>query len=121
MKAILFDEYGSPEVLRLGEVDVPVPTGDQVLVKVRAVSVNAPDWRLMRANPFFARAYSGLLRPKFHTLGSDIAGTVGAVGPRVTEFRPGDEVFGDLSGAALAASRSTRVAPNGAWYESQPV
>lgn len=97
MKAIVYERYGSPEVLRLEEVEKPIPQGDRVLVKVCAVSVNAPDWRLMRANPFFARAYSGLFRPKFRTLGSDIAGTVEAIGQRVARLHIGDDVFGDLS------------------------
>jgi len=98
MKAIVYERYGPPDVLRLEEVAEPQPKGDQVRVKIRAVSVNAPDWRLMRATPLLARAHSGLLRPRFRILGSDISGTVEATGPEATELRVGDEVFGDLSG-----------------------
>jgi NADPH:quinone reductase-like Zn-dependent oxidoreductase len=97
MKAITYETYGSPDVLRLEEVEKPTPTGDQVLVKVRAVSVNAPDWRTMRADPFFIRATSGLMRPRFRILGCDIAGTIEAVGPQARQFRAGDDVFGDLA------------------------
>lgn len=96
MKAIVYTRYGSPDVLRLEEVAKPRPQGDQVLVAIHAVSVNAPDWRLLRSKPFFARAHSGWLRPKFPILGSDIAGVVEAVGPSAKDLRVGDEVFGDL-------------------------
>ena len=97
MKAIVYDRYGPPDVFRLEEVDQPTPRGDQVRVKIRAASVNAPDWRLMRANPIFARLHSGLLRPKFRILGCDVSGTVDAVGPDAKQFRVGDDVFGDLA------------------------
>ena len=98
MKAIVYEKYGPPEVLRLAEVEKPSPVGEQVLVRVRAVSVNAPDWRLMSADPFFARVSSGVFRPKRPTLGSDIAGTVEATGEQVEHLHVGDDVFGDLSG-----------------------
>jgi NADPH:quinone reductase-like Zn-dependent oxidoreductase len=97
VKAIVYERYGPPDVLRVADVEKPEPKRDQVLIKIRAVSVNAPDWRLMRATPFLARANSGLFRPKFRTLGSDIAGTVEAMGPEAKQLRMGDEVFGDLS------------------------
>ena len=97
MKAIVYESYGPPDVLRLDEVDEPEPKGDQVRVKIRAVSVNAPDWRLMRATPFLARAHSGLLRPRFRILGCDISGTVEAIGPDAKQFQVGDGVFGDLA------------------------
>ncbi len=97
MKAITFSEYGPAEVLRLVEVPKPVPAGSEVLVKVRAASVNAADWRMMSASPFLVRLYSGLFRPKRVTsLGGDVAGVVEAVGPDVTRFKPGDEVFGEV-------------------------
>jgi NADPH:quinone reductase-like Zn-dependent oxidoreductase len=97
MKAITFSEYGPAEVLRLVEVPKPVPTGNEVLVKVRAASVNAADWRMMSASPFLVRFYSGLFRPKRVTsLGGDVAGVVEVVGPDVTRFKPGDEVFGEV-------------------------
>jgi NADPH:quinone reductase-like Zn-dependent oxidoreductase len=97
MKAIVYERYGPPEVFHLEDIEKPTATGDQVLVKVRAVSVNAPDWRTMRADPFFIRATSGLLKPRNRVLGCDIAGTVEAVGPGVKQFRVGDDVFGDLA------------------------
>ncbi|MBI3481320.1 MAG: NAD(P)-dependent alcohol dehydrogenase [Nitrosomonadales bacterium] len=97
MKAIVYTEYGPPEVLKFEEVVKPVPKDDEVLVKVCAASVNAADWRMMRADPFLVRLYAGLLRPtKFRILGADIAGRVEAVGKNVTQFKPGDEVFGDV-------------------------
>jgi len=97
MKAIVYSEYGPPEVLRLEEVSKPVPRDDEVLVKVHAASVNAADWRMMRAAPFLVRFYSGLFRPKkIKTLGADIAGVVEKVGSNVKQFQPGDEVFGDV-------------------------
>ena len=81
-------------MLRLEEVDRPSPKNDEVLVKVRAVSVNASDWEALRGKPLYARI-GGPARPRFRTLGSDIAGRVEATGPGATRFRPGDEVFGD--------------------------
>lgn len=97
MKAITFSEYGPAEVLRLAEVPKPVPKGNEVLVKVRAASVNAADWRMMSASPFLVRLYSGLFRPaRITSLGGDVAGVVEAVGPDVTRFKPGDEVFGEV-------------------------
>ncbi|ASC69913.1 Medium chain dehydrogenases/reductase (MDR)/zinc-dependent alcohol dehydrogenase-like protein [Halomicronema hongdechloris C2206] len=98
MKAIAQTEYGSPEVLRLEEVDKPVPQDDQVLIRVRAASVDAGVWHLMRGTPFLIRLiYGGLRRPKQQILGSAIAGDVEAIGKHVTQFQPGDAVFGDLS------------------------
>ena len=97
MKAIVYHNYGSPDVLNLEEVQKPAPKADEVLIKVHAASVNAADWRLMRGEPFFVRLESGLLKPKNKILGADIAGRVEAVGRHVTRFQPGDEVFGDLS------------------------
>jgi NADPH:quinone reductase-like Zn-dependent oxidoreductase len=97
MKAIVYTEYGSPDVLQLKEVAKPTPKDDEVLVKVYAVSVNAADLHLLRADPFLIRLSSGLLKPKNEILGSDIAGRVEAVGRNVTQFQPGDDVFGDIS------------------------
>ena len=97
MKAIVYTEYGSPDVLELKEVDKPSPKNNEVLVKVYAVSANAADIHLLRADPFLIRLSSGLLKPKNTILGSDIAGRVEAVGENVKQFKPGDEVFGDIS------------------------
>lgn len=98
MKAVVYREYGSPDVLKLEEVEKPIPKDDEVSVKVRAVSVNDWDWGLLRGKPFVNRLLFGLTKPKKQILGSDIAGVVDAVGKNVTKFQPGDEVFGDLSG-----------------------
>ena len=97
MKAIVYTEYGSADVLQLREVDKPAPKEDQVLVKVYAVSVNSADLHLLRAEPFLVRLSAGLFKPKNEILGADIAGRVEAVGRNVTHFKPGDEVFGDIS------------------------
>ena len=97
MKSIVYTEYGSPDVLHLKEVVKPTPKDDEVLVKVYAVSANAADLHLLRADPFLIRLSSGLLKPKNNILGSDIAGRVEAVGRNVRQFKPGDEVFGDIS------------------------
>jgi NADPH:quinone reductase-like Zn-dependent oxidoreductase len=98
MKAIAYTEYGPPGVLQLKEVDKPTPRDDEVLIKVYAVSINDWDWGLLQGVPFMNRLLSGLLKPKKQILGSDIAGRIVAVGRNVKQFRPGDEVYGDLSG-----------------------
>jgi NADPH:quinone reductase-like Zn-dependent oxidoreductase len=94
MKAIVFHRYGSPDVLELREIDTPVTGDDQVLIRVRAASVNPVDWHRMRGVPYFVRATEGLGKPKNPGLGADVAGRVEAVGEGVTQFQPGDEVFG---------------------------
>jgi NADPH:quinone reductase-like Zn-dependent oxidoreductase len=95
MKAVVYRRYGGPELLRLSDVATPVPRRDDVLVRVRAVSLNASDWELLRGTPLYARM-DGPFRPRHHVLGSDVAGRVEATGPGATRFRPGDDVFGDL-------------------------
>src|ERR1044071_6912004 len=96
MKAIVYTEYGSPDVLQLKEVEKPTPGDHDVLVKIYAASANAADWHLMRAEPFLARLENGLLRPKITRLGADLAGRVEAVGRNVKQFQAGDEVFGSM-------------------------
>ncbi|NIM17673.1 MAG: zinc-binding dehydrogenase [Candidatus Aminicenantes bacterium] len=97
MKAIVYEKYGPPDVLELKEVEKPTPKDDEVLIKVHAASLNAKDWRYLRADPFLVRLMGGgLLKPKHKILGADIAGQVEAVGRNVKEFSPGDEVFGDI-------------------------
>jgi len=98
MKAIVFTEYGSPDVLELKEVERPTPKDDEVLVKVHAASLNDWDWGALDGTSFVNRLLFGLLRPKKRILGSDIAGRIEAVGKNVLKLRPGDDVFGDLSG-----------------------
>jgi NADPH:quinone reductase-like Zn-dependent oxidoreductase len=98
MKAVVYSKYGTPDVLQLIEIDKPVPTEDEVLVKVHAVSINDWDWGLLQGDTFINRVLFGLFKPKRKILGSDIAGRVEAVGKAITHFKPGDEVFGDLSG-----------------------
>src|SRR4028119_639892 len=104
MKAIVQTEYGSTQILSLQEVDKPVVPDNGVLVRVHAASVNAGDWHLMRGTPFLIRLiFGGLLKPKIKILGTDVAGRVEAVGKDVTQFQPGDEVFGSLSECGFGA------------------
>jgi NADPH:quinone reductase-like Zn-dependent oxidoreductase len=98
LKAIVHTQYGDTEVLQLKEVQKPQPNDHEVLVKVYAVSINDWDWGLYKGNTFVNRLMYGLFKPKKQILGSDIAGRVEGVGKQVTKFKPGDEVFGDLSG-----------------------
>jgi len=97
MKAIVYAQYGSPDVLQLREVARPAPKEDEVLIRVHAASVNAADWHYLRGAPFLFRLETGFPKPKNTFLGADVAGRVEAVGRNVTQFQPGDEVFGDLS------------------------
>ncbi|HET6212917.1 MAG TPA: NAD(P)-dependent alcohol dehydrogenase [Micromonosporaceae bacterium] len=98
MKAIRYHAYGSPDVLQLEDIDVPVVGDDAVLVRVKAASVNPVDFHLMRGTPYFVRLQTGRSRPKITSLGMDMAGVVEAVGKDVTGFEPGDEVFGHCRG-----------------------
>src|SRR5690242_13860734 len=99
MKAIIQPRYGSPEVLRLEDVDKPFARDGEVLVHVRAAAVNVGDWHLLRGVPYVVRLVSGPLKPKRETPGMDIAGQVEAVGGNVNQLRAGDEVFGWCNGA----------------------
>jgi NADPH:quinone reductase-like Zn-dependent oxidoreductase len=102
MKAIVNRKYGSPDELKLEEIDKPAPADDEVLVRVRAASVNPLDWHFMRGLPYLGRPMLGLRKPKRPILGVDAAGQVEAVGKNVTQFRPGDEVVGAGRSGSLA-------------------
>lgn len=102
MKAITKYQYGGPEVLQMENVLVPQPDAHEILLKVSANSANPADWHIMRGAPFLARLSFGLFKPKNHILGSDVAGTVEAVGTEVKDFKPGDLVFGELLEGAFA-------------------
>jgi NADPH:quinone reductase-like Zn-dependent oxidoreductase len=98
MKAFVLPKYGPPDVLELQDIPKPVPKGNEVLVKINAAALNAADWHLMRGSPFLMRLiFGGLIKPKFKILGADMAGIVETVGSKVKQFKPGDEVFGDIS------------------------
>lgn len=99
MQAIVYCDYGSPEVLKLANLAKPVPKDDQLLIKVRAASANPYDWHFIRGTPYLMRLGVGLRKPRSIQVGVDFAGTVEAVGKNVTEFKPGDEVYGGKSGA----------------------
>ena len=102
MKAIVQPEYGSPDVLQLQQVEKPVVDDDDVLVRVRASSVNALEWHMLTGLPYLVRPQAGLRKPKRAILGADVAGRVDAVGKNVTRLQPGDEVFGDIGNGAYA-------------------
>ncbi len=98
MKAIVYESYNGIDALQLKEVEKPLPKDDEVLIKVKAVSLNDWDWGKMDGSSVFNRLFSGLRKPKHSILGSDVAGLVESVGRNVTRFKIGDEVYGDLSG-----------------------
>jgi len=98
MKAIVYERFGSPDVLESKEIDKPSPGDDEVLIKVRAVALNPLDWRIMGGKPFIVRLFARRI-PKPRRPGVDVAGVVEAVGKNVTELKPGDEVFGSCAGA----------------------
>ena len=115
MRAVVFDAYGPPDVLRIEEVPTPSPPPGHVLVRIAATSVNLTDWEGLRGTPLYARI-GGLRTPARTTLGSDIAGTIEAVGRDVTQFAPGDEVYGDNLGlnggfAEYAVAPESALAP----------
>src|SRR5262245_41352410 len=111
MKAIVRATYGPPDVLHLAEVPLPTLRDGDVLVRVRAASATACDWHLLRGTPVPFRLVAGLRTPKFKIIGTDIAGTVEAVGRNVAQFRPGDEVFGELSRCGFGAYAEFAAAP----------
>jgi len=102
MKAIVARRYGTPDVLEYTEVSQPVPQADQVLLQVRAASVNAYDWHLLTADIFLVRLAAGMWKPKRPVIGADVAGRVAAVGANCTRFQPGDEVYGDIGAGSFA-------------------
>jgi len=103
MKAIVYEKFGSPDVLQLKEVEKPTPKENEILIKIHAASVNAYDWRHLRADPFLIHLMgAGLLKPKHPILGADISGQVVAVGNHIKQFQPGDEVFGEGSYGGFA-------------------
>lgn len=101
MKAIVYKEYGSPDVLHLREIENPKPKDNEVLVKVHAASINSWDWDLLTGRHLLIRIIGGISSPRHQILGADIAGKVEAVGKSVTQFQPGDEVFGDIAGSGF--------------------
>jgi NADPH:quinone reductase-like Zn-dependent oxidoreductase len=122
MRAVIRNRYGSPDVLELQEVEVPMLADDGVLVRVHAASVNRADWYALTGTPFVGRTAMGLLKPKERGLGTDFAGTVEAVGKDVSHFRPGDEVFGGRDGAfadyvCVRESRAIVHVPAGVTFE----
>ena len=112
MKAIVHEKYGSPDVIQLLEVEKPTPKEDEVLVKVHAASVNAYDWHLLTSDIFLVRLMGmGLLKPKNTRMGADVAGRVEAVGGSVKQFKPGDEVFGDIAAGGSGSFAEYVAAP----------
>lgn len=100
MKAIVYEKYGSPDVIQLKDVEKPIPTDDEVLIKVHAAAVNAYDWHFLTADIFLIRLMGGgLFKPKDNRLGADVAGRIEAVGKNIKQFKPGDEVFGMVKGS----------------------
>jgi NADPH:quinone reductase-like Zn-dependent oxidoreductase len=121
MKAIVYYNYGSPDVLKCEEIEKPPPADDEVLIKVHAASVNPIDWHVMEGKPSLARLFFGLFKPKDTRFGRDVAGTVETVGKNVSRFKPGDEVFGICPGAcaeyACASESRLAMKPNNVTFE----
>jgi NADPH:quinone reductase-like Zn-dependent oxidoreductase len=121
MKAIVYHNYGSPDVLKCEEIEKPTAGKDEVLIKVRAASINPIDFHFMRGTPHFIRIMTGLRNPKHTGVGRDVAGQVEAVGQNVTEFKPGDEVFGTCRGAlaeyACASQSALVIKPDNVTFE----
>jgi len=99
MKAIVYDRYGSPDVLQYQEIEKPEPADDQVLIQVRASSANPYDWHFIRGTPSFIRLFTGIRAPKSRRVGADVAGRVEAAGRNIKNFKPGDAVFGTATGS----------------------
>jgi len=123
MKAVVYTDYGSPDVLEIRDIKRPVPNDDQVLIRVRAASINPLDWHYIEGTPYIMRAFGvGLRKPKDPRLGVDMAGEVEAIGKNVTQFKPGDEVFGGRNGAfaeyvCARADRAIALKPSNITFE----
>ena len=121
MQAIIYRRYGPPDVLEYEELENPIPAQGEVLIQVRAASVNPYDWHLLRGTPTFIRLFTGLRSPKSPRLGADVSGVAAAVGSGVTHFKPGDAVFGVCRGAfaEFACGKETELAlkPEGLSFE----
>ncbi len=119
--AILYRRYGPPDVLEYTDIEKPSPAADEVLIRVRAASVNPYDWHFLRGAPSFIRLFTGLGKPKSPRLGADVAGIVEATGPQVTRFKPGDAVFGTCKGAfaeyACAPEKSLALKPENLTFQ----
>jgi NADPH:quinone reductase-like Zn-dependent oxidoreductase len=111
MQQVVYRRYGSPDAIELRDAEIPVVPADRVLVRVKASSVNALEWHSLRGEPFMVRVSDGLRRPKDGRLGTDVAGVVEQVGTDVSDFAPGDRVFGVCAGAyaAFAVARPERL------------
>jgi NADPH:quinone reductase-like Zn-dependent oxidoreductase len=121
MKAAVYTRYGPPDVVQIVDIEKPLPNDNEVLIKVRAASVNPVEWHFMRGTPYVARIVMGLRKPKVTRLGVDVAGQVDAVGRSVTQFKPSDEVFGSARGAfaeyACAAESKLVTKPTNVTFE----
>jgi NADPH:quinone reductase-like Zn-dependent oxidoreductase len=121
MKAAICTRYGSPDVIQIAEVEKPAPKDHEVLIRVLAASVNPLDWHLKRGNSYFLRPMTGFRKPRNPRIGVDVAGQVEAVGPNVTEFKPGDAVFGTCEGAfaeyVCASERTLATKPDNMTFE----
>jgi NADPH:quinone reductase-like Zn-dependent oxidoreductase len=121
VKAIVYYKYGSPDVLKREDIEKPTAGDNEVLIKVRAASLNPYDWHFMRGMPYFVRIPAGLRKPKDKRLGADVAGEVEAVGRNVTQFKPGDEVFGLCRGAlaeyACTSGSALAIKPDNVTFE----
>ncbi len=121
MKAAVYTRYGPPDVVQITDVEKPSPKDNEVLINVRAASVNPYDWHFMRGTPYGVRLVAGLRKPKVTRLGADVAGQVEAVGTNITQFKPGDQVFGICKGAfaeyACAAASALVMKPDNVTFE----
>lgn len=103
MRAVLYKHYGPPQNLQIVNIPVPIPTENQLLIKVKATAINDWDWALLKGTPFYMRLIGGLFKPKFNIMGVDLAGEVVAIGKNVSQFAIGDAVYADLSDSGFGA------------------